>query len=61
VQVSTLSAADADWLERMQTGTALGAATDATMVSYPDFDLQAALLNLFALGAWTEFTIGHEH
>ncbi|MEI7457097.1 MAG: DNA-binding domain-containing protein [Nitrosomonadales bacterium] len=61
VQVSALSAADADWLERMQTGTALGAATDATMVSYPDFDLQAALLNLFALGAWTEFTIGHEH
>lgn len=55
VQVSELSAAEADWIERIQAGAPLGIASDTTLASYADFDLQAALLNLFALDALTGF------
>lgn len=58
VQVSELTQADAAWLQMMQSGTALGIATAATQERYPEFELQAALLNLVAQDALTDFTLG---
>jgi hypothetical protein len=58
VQVSELTQADAAWLQMMQSGTALGIATAATQERYPEFDLQAALLNLVAHDALTGFSVG---
>ncbi|MFZ5502278.1 MAG: DNA-binding domain-containing protein [Pseudomonadota bacterium] len=49
VTVSELSAADAAWLQGIQAGTPLGAATDATLEFYADFDLQSVLLKLLQL------------
>jgi hypothetical protein len=46
VRVIELAEAEAEWLQRIQTGTALGAATVATLEQHPDFDLQATLLKL---------------
>ncbi|MFA6969922.1 MAG: DNA-binding domain-containing protein [Gallionella sp.] len=58
VQVSELSDADAGWLQRIQAGDTLGVATTATMALCPDFDLQAALLNLLARNVLTGFDLG---
>ena len=58
VQVSELAEADADWLEGIQAGTPLGAATVATLERYPDFDLPAALLKLVAQNVLTDFSLG---
>lgn len=58
VVVSELPVADAAWLEALQAGTTLGDATAAARERYPDFDLQAALLNLVALQALTGFSPG---
>jgi hypothetical protein len=57
VQVGELSAPDADWLQRIQAGASLGAATAATLERYPEFDLQAALLALIADEALTGFSL----
>ncbi len=57
VEVSELSVSDADWLQRIQSGQSLGAATMETIERYPDFDLQAALLNLLACAALTSFSL----
>lgn len=57
VRVSELSAADADWLQGIQAGTPLGAATAATQERHHDFDLQAALLNLVAQGVLSDFNL----
>ena len=48
---------DADWLQAIQAGTPLGDATAATLERHPDFDLQAALLNLVAHGVLTDFNL----
>jgi hypothetical protein len=56
VVVSELTPGDADWLQSMQAGTTLGDATVATLERYPDFDLQAALLNLIAHGVLSDFS-----
>ncbi len=56
VLVSELSDADAAWLQLIQAGTPLGAATAITLEHYPDFDLQAALLNMVAQGALSDFS-----
>lgn len=58
VIVNELSAADADWLQAIQGGTQLGEATAATLEQHPDFDLQAALLNLVAQGVLTDINSG---
>jgi hypothetical protein len=58
VVVSELAQADAAWLKMIQSGTPLGAATDATQQRHPGFDLQAALLNLIAQDALTGFSLG---
>ncbi|MFI4939642.1 MAG: DUF2063 domain-containing protein [Burkholderiales bacterium] len=57
VQVGELSAADAAWLQSMQAGMPLGAATAATHEHYPDFDLPAALSNLAAQGVLAGFSL----
>jgi hypothetical protein len=57
VRVSELSAADAAWLQAIQSGTALGEATAATLEQDPDFDLQAALLNLVAQDVLSDFDL----
>ena len=57
VVVSALAEADAAWLQNLRAGTPLGAATAATQERYPDFDLQAALLNLVAQNVLTDFSL----
>lgn len=56
VLISELSNADAVWLQDIQAGTPLGVATAVTQERYPDFDLQAALLNMVAQGALNDFS-----
>lgn len=46
VHVTELAEAEADWLQHIQKGVALGDATLTTLEQYPDFDLQATLLKL---------------
>jgi hypothetical protein len=58
VQISELSEADADWLQRIQAGSSLGVATSATLERYPDFDLQATLLKLVAQTVLIDFNLG---
>ena len=57
VQINELTAADADWLSSIQTGAALGNAAYATLERYPEFDLQAALLNLSAQDVLAGFSL----
>ena len=56
--VSELTEADAAWLQSIQVGTKLEDATAATLANYPDFDLQAALLNLVAQNVLSNFNLG---
>lgn len=58
VLVSELTEADAAWLQGIQAGAPLGEAFSATQERYPDFDLQAALLNLVAHNVLTNFNLG---
>jgi hypothetical protein len=57
VLVSELTEAEAAWLQDIQAGTSLGDATSATLELHPDFDLQAALLNLVAQGVLSDFSL----
>ncbi|MGA9665501.1 MAG: DNA-binding domain-containing protein [Gallionella sp.] len=58
VQVSELSHADAEWLQHVQAGVPLGHATAATLDRRPEFDLQAALMNLVEKGVLAGFKPG---
>lgn len=55
VEVTPLTAAQADWLQRLQSGTAMGAATHATLATYPDFDLSATLSYFVTQGVLIDF------
>ncbi len=55
--VSELIEADAAWLQSIQVGTKLEDAIAATLANYPDFDLQAALLNLVAQNVLANFNL----
>jgi hypothetical protein len=57
VQVTDLSAAEADWIARVQSGNPLGDATIATLACYADFELQATLLKLAALHVLSGFEL----
>jgi len=57
VLVCELTQADAAWLQAMQAGIPLGAATAATLKPYPNFDLQAALLNLVTQNVLADFSL----
>ena len=57
VQVSELSVAAADWIRHIQHGDPLGMATDAALAHHPEFDLQAALLDLVARCVLTDFNL----
>jgi hypothetical protein len=54
VLVGELSDAEAAWLNRIQSGASLGAATDSALELRSDFDLQSALLKLLQLGVFTD-------
>jgi hypothetical protein len=58
VQVGELSMADADWLQFVQAGSPLGAATEFTQERYPDFNLESALLGLVARDVIADFELG---
>lgn len=58
VLVNELKEADAAWLQNIRAGTQLGEATATTLEHYPDFNLQAALLNLVAQNVFENFTLG---
>lgn len=58
VLLSELTEAEALWLQGIQSGIQLGNATAATLAHYPDFDLQAALLNLVAQNVLANFNLG---
>lgn len=54
VLVGELSDIEAAWLDRIQGGASLGAATDGALELRSDFDLQSALLKLLQLGVLTD-------
>lgn len=54
VLVGELSDTEAAWLNRIQSGASLGAATDRALELKSDFDLQSALLKLLQLGVLTD-------
>jgi hypothetical protein len=56
VLVSEQAEYDASWLQAIQTGVPLGAATSATLEHHPNFDLQAVLLNLVAQNVLAGFS-----
>ena len=57
VEVSALSAESGDWLQRIHTGTPMGVATDATLATYPDFNLSTTLADLVAQGVLVDFRL----
>lgn len=57
VTVVELADADFAWLQAIQSGSPLGAATDAALARHPDFDLQAALHLLVAQQALSGFSL----
>ena len=57
VIVSELAEAKAIWLQNILSGVSLGKATTATLECHPDFDLNAALLNLIEFEILTDFTL----
>jgi len=57
VMVSELSAADADWLQGIQSGISLGEATAATLERHPGFDLLGAMQQLIAQGVLSDFNL----
>ena len=57
VEVSALTAAVSDWLKRIQTGVTMGAAADATLAAYPDFELTHTLGNFVAQGVLVDFIL----
>ncbi|OIQ98137.1 hypothetical protein GALL_199010 [mine drainage metagenome] len=58
VTVTELTEVNAVWLQRIQTGAALGEATEETMERYPDFNLLPVLQTLVAQNIFASFTPG---
>lgn len=58
VTVTELTEANAVWLQHIQTGTALGEATEETTKRYPDFNLLPVLQTLVAQNIFAGFTLG---
>jgi len=54
VLVGELSDAETAWMNRIQSGASLGAATDRALELKTDFDLQSTLLKLLQLGVLTD-------
>ena len=57
VEVSALSAAAADWLQRIKAGESMGVVADAILATYPDFDLSATLAILAAQSVLVDFIL----
>lgn len=58
VTVSTLSDAEANWLQNIQSRLSLGRATNATLEHHPDFDLDSVLPKWVGMEIVTDFTLG---
>jgi len=58
VQVEELRENFSAWLQAMQDGISMGAAIDATLARYPDFDLATSLQKLVAQNILTGFNLG---
>ena len=58
VQINELEEDSAAWLQEIQTGRAMGVATDSTLERFPDFDLHAALLKLVRQNILMDFNLG---
>ncbi len=59
VMVFELAEADAAWLQGIQAGISLGEATAATLERFPNFDLQAVLLNIVTQGVLVDFSMAN--
>lgn len=61
VHVSELSEAELVWLNSLREGVSLGWATDATLEQFPEFELQAALMNVVSKNVVTDFALREAH
>jgi hypothetical protein len=59
-EILTVSPDHQYWLSRLQTGGAMGAATEATLARHPDFDLATALHHWLAQGVLADFHFSPE-
>ena len=57
VEILGIAPASRHWLAQLQQGAAMGAATDATLSNYPDFDLATTLRHWLAQGVLRDFDI----
>jgi hypothetical protein len=55
-EIVNLAPASHRWLLQLQQGVAMGAATEATLSEYPEFDVGAALRHWLAQGVLVDFT-----
>jgi len=57
VSVNELSSAEAEWMQSILSGNALGIATAGTLERFPDFNLQTALAKLVKQGVLSDFSV----
>lgn len=57
VRVRIFGDAETEWLERIEAGAKLGAATDVTLDHHPDFDLQSLLADLVSEEILVDFEL----
>jgi hypothetical protein len=63
LEISCIAPEAYHWLAQLQQGMAMGAATDATLSAYPDFDLATTLRHWLARGVLADFecTLENHH
>jgi len=55
MEIINIAPAGQHWLAKLQLGSRMGAATDATLAAYPDFDLGSVLRDWIAQGVLIDF------
>ena len=60
VEIVSIAPASLHWLAQLQPGIPMGAATDATLSTYPDFDLATTLRHWIAQGVLSDFDMTQE-
>lgn len=60
VEIISIATASHYWLAQLQLGVAMGPATDAALLIYPDFDLATALRHWLAQNVLIDFDIARE-
>jgi len=61
LEISRIAPEVYHWLAQLQQGMAMGAATDATLSAYPDFDLATTLRHWLARGVLVDFEYTQEN